>query len=65
MYQNDNVVINLPKRLDLATLKRYKIWLRENNIKYSVVRVPLWNPIATGINMRNEDALVFKLIFGL
>ena len=43
----------------------YKKWLRENNIKYSLVRSPEWNSYPTGINMRNEDALIFKLTFGL
>jgi hypothetical protein len=49
----------------IAELKVYEAWLKEQNIKYSFVKYPQWAPWATGINMRNEDALMFKLRFGL
>lgn len=48
-----------------ADIKMYEAWLKERNIKYSFVRYPQWISYPTGINMRNEDALMFKLAFGL
>lgn len=53
-------------RDDMLRLLEYKEWLKENNVKYSLVYLPVWSrqyPYA--INMRNEDAMMFKLSFGL
>lgn len=68
MLQRDNIDIEVdiyPDKGGNARLKKYVNWLYENNIKYSLVRKPEWSTHATAINMRNEDALMFKLVFGL
>ncbi len=69
MLRRDNVDIDLknyyPDRGGNARLKQYTDWLDERNIKYSMVRWPNWATHPTAINMRNEDALVFRLTFGL
>ncbi len=63
---NINIEINLGNnRLDGAKWKAYTGWLKDRNIKYSEVREPSWSMNATALNMRNEDALLFKLTFGL
>lgn len=71
IYSKDNFDVFINKRtddfgfnLDLA-LKAYKIWLRERNIKFSLVYIPEWATYPTHINLRNEDAIAFKLRFGL
>ena len=65
MYSNDNTIIRFSKTLSNEDLRKYKDWLKERNIKFSVVREPLWSAQATGLNMRNQDALMFKMVFGL
>jgi len=69
MYTNDTTLINLPKFVDdrgyIHVLKTYKAWLDERNIKYSFHYWPLWAPYPSGIRLRNEDALIFKLTFNL
>jgi hypothetical protein len=71
MYYTDNINVELKKseygdRVDAIRLKQFVNWLRIRKIKYSLVYKPVWNrnhPWA--INMRTDDALVFKLVFGL
>ena len=69
MIEPDNTTVKLPfdyiNRQTIECLRRYEAWLNERNIKYSLVRNPIWLPYATGINMRNQDALIFKLTFNL
>jgi len=63
---NTNVEVNIfPDRGGLLRLRQYTTWLDERNIKYSLVRSPEWATNPSMINMRNEDALMFKLVFGL
>jgi hypothetical protein len=45
-------------------LRQFETWLKKKNIKYTLIRKPLWGRV-TEINMRTEDAVVFKLVFGL
>lgn len=70
MINPDNTTIQFSyyvfhERDHIAKLKKYVDWLKERNIKYSFVKYPQWMSHPTGINMRNEDALMFKLAFGL
>jgi hypothetical protein len=69
MIYTDNTNVQIDKvREDygyVERLKIYKSWLKERNIKYSLVFEPEWATFPTYINLRNEDALVFKLKFGL
>ena len=61
MHYTDNTNV-----LVTHNLKEYKEWLNENNIKYSLVYSPVWQTsFPYAINMRNEDAIMFKLRFGL
>ena len=46
-------------------LKQLKTWLNERNIKYSMKYSPQWVMYPVAINMRKEDALIFKLTFNL
>jgi hypothetical protein len=66
MITRDNTDIELniwPDKGGNARLKRYYAWLDERKIKYSMVRHPTWASYPTSINMRNEDAVAFKLAF--
>jgi hypothetical protein len=67
MLRRDNVDIELknfyPNAEGDAKLKQYTRWLDERHIKYSMVRNPIWSSHPTAINMRNEDALIFCLVF--
>jgi hypothetical protein len=68
MINPDNINIEVdifPVRGGNARLKEYTTWLKERNIKYSLVRDPPWISHPSSINMRNEDAIAFKLTFGL
>ena len=69
MIYTDNTNVGLKigysDRVAEAQLKEYKVWLIENNIKYSLVYIPQWANFPCAINMRNEDATMFKLVFGL
>lgn len=69
VYQNDNTTIQIPvcnsDRRTSELVKIYTSWLDERNVKYSRVYQPIWNSVPTGISMRNEDAIAFKLVFGL
>jgi hypothetical protein len=69
MYSTDNTNVDIPwegdPRHKQEKLKEYKNWLDERNIKYSLIHSPLWDHFPASINMRNEDALLFKLTFGL
>jgi 16S rRNA G527 N7-methylase RsmG len=68
MWNTDNTNIEVdiyPDRGGNERLKQYTTWLKERNIKYNLVRVPEWASHPSHINMRNEDALIFKLTFGL
>jgi len=46
-------------------LRDYIKWLDDRNIKYSMVKKPIWTDMPVAINMRNEDAIMFRLTFGL
>ena len=71
MYQSDNIDVELVpsgngQRDDTIRLRQLTNWLKKNNIKYSLVYFPIWqrnNPSA--INMRTEDAIIFKLVHNL
>lgn len=69
MHINDNLRIPFPSYIDereaFVKLRQYKQWFRERNIKYSLSYTPLWAHIPTHIIMRNEDALIFKLVFNI
>lgn len=47
------------------SLKILKKWLDERQVKYSLVFSPAWDSEPSYINLRNEDAVAFKLAFGL
>lgn len=67
-YLKDNIDVFIPmlhgREFDLR-LKEYETWLRERNIKYTVVYLPLWDTVPSAINLRNEDAIIFKMVFGI
>jgi hypothetical protein len=69
LYINDNINVKIPLLLNskksAVQLREYETWLKERNIKYTLVYVPIWDTAPASINMRNEDALVFKMVFGL
>lgn len=46
-------------------IRKYKDWFIEHNIKYSFESYPAWWTYPTSVILRNEDALLFKLTFGL
>jgi hypothetical protein len=69
MYSNSN--INIPL-LDPGSGNQNQIraknvekiqWLKERKIKFSLVFNPVWATDPCAINMRKEDALMFKLAF--
>lgn len=67
MYHNDNIDVELKpskygKRVDVIRLRQLTNWLKERNVKYSLVYWPIWDRShPSAINMRREDALAFKL----
>lgn len=61
----DNVDVKIDVRFRYKLLKEYTDWLKRNNIKYSLVKSPIWINSPTAINMRNEDAIIFRLTFGI
>lgn len=71
MFYTDNVNVELKRsfygsREDAIRLRQLTNWLRANNIKYSLVYVPEWDrSYPASINMRREDALIFKLVHDL
>ena len=73
MINTDNIDVKLPwvhtnnkeARVARQYLKNIETWLKNNNIKYSIVYFPVWAHFPTAINMRKEDALVFKLVYDL
>jgi hypothetical protein len=63
---NTNVELNLfPNREGDAIVKKYTDWLKERNIKFSLVKQPIWVDFPVAINMRKEDAIIFRLTFGI
>lgn len=68
-YRNDNINVRisvfLNNKKSETRLKEYEAWLKERNVKYTLVYVPIWDTTPASINMRNEDALIFKMVFGL
>lgn len=63
---NTDIALNYqPFEERMARVKRYTNWLDQRNIKYNMVRKPSWSSYATHINMRNEDALAFRLVFNM
>lgn len=57
---------DIAQRMDIIRLKQLRNWLDNRNIKYSLVFEPLWaRDYPYAINMRSEDALVFKLVHDL
>jgi hypothetical protein len=71
VHYTDNVNVKLPlstygSRVDSIRLRQLTNWLKKNNIKYSYVYWPVWDTsYPSAINMRTEDALIFKLVFNL
>jgi len=73
MYSTDNINVKLSKskglngnREDSIRLRQFTNWLKANNIKYSFVYWPVWDTTyPAAINMRTEDALLFKLVHNL
>jgi len=63
---NTNVKVDIYNdRAGAEQLKEYINWLKERNIKFSLVKDPVWWTEPSAINMRNEDAVAFKLRFKL
>lgn len=46
-------------------LRNFVEWLDNRNVKYSMVKQPIWNDFPVAINMRIFVAQAFKLAFGL
>lgn len=71
IYSRDNIDVSIAKsqsEFDFQarkTLTGYKNWLRERNIKFTLVYTPVWDTYPSHINLRTEDAVAFKLRFGL
>ncbi len=68
MWNRDNIDIQVdifPDRGGNARLKMYTDWLKERNIKYTLIKYPNWASHPSAINLRIEDALAFKLTFGI
>lgn len=72
MINTDNIDVKLPEpnesygvREARIHLKQLETWLKSRNIKYSIVYYPIWAHYPVAINMRKEDALMFKLIHNL
>jgi len=70
MTYTDNTNVRIPmlfgmSREDNEQLAMFETWLKENNVKYSKVYSPQWANFPYALNMRNEDAIMFKLRFGL
>lgn len=69
MITPDNTRVYIPcylnDRKQAALIKSYKAWFRERNIKYSFCYNPAWGSSPDSVILRNEDALLFKLSFGL
>jgi len=70
-YYRDNIDVKLPmsvysSREDSIRLRQLTNWLKKNNIKYSLVYWPVWDKShPSAINMRTEDAIIFKLVHNL
>ena len=45
--------------------KEMVAWLRENNVKYSLYHSEHGNPLPNGLYISSEDALMFRLKFGI
>jgi hypothetical protein len=71
MSIGNNVSVKLPipthdgDREAAKFLKELRLWLLERNVKFSYIFVPEWSGYPYAINMRNEDALAFRLAFDL
>lgn len=71
MIKSDTITVSLTFLFDIdqrdafIKIKEYEHWLKERNIKYSFVYVPPWHDRPSRVTLRNEDALLFKLAFGL
>ncbi len=65
MIRRDNTDVEINVVFDRTLLKEYTTWLNERNIKYTLVKSPIWVEIPSAINMRNEDAIIFRLTFGI
>lgn len=69
MINPDNVDVKIPPpvagdmREARARLKQIENWLKSRDIKYSIVYYPVWAHFPVAINMRKEDALMFKLTY--
>jgi hypothetical protein len=64
-----NVTFTLPQFVNNREqddyVKTLKVWLTERNIKHWFTANPPWLNTPTEITMRAEDAIIFKLVFGL
>lgn len=72
MIESDNIDVKLPIPSTYDSIREGNIhrkqlvaWLKRNNIKYSLVYNPRWSSYPTAINMRKEDALMFKIVHNL
>lgn len=64
MIRRDNTDVEIGP-YNYEELRSYISWLDERLVKYSLVKKPIWTDFPVAINMRNEDAIAFKLVFGL
>ena len=69
MFISDNKRIKLKLSYDSrkreTQMKIYKEWLKRNNVKYSIMYNADCTYIPEYIHMRNEDAIIFQLVFSL
>lgn len=65
MIRRDNTDVEINVAFNRPLLIEYTSWLNERNIKYTFVKSPIWVDIPAAINMRNEDAIIFRLTFGI
>lgn len=65
-YKRDNIDVPIGEYPGhWRDLKMYKDWLREQNIKFSIVNTPLHFAYPSHLNMRLIDAVAFKMKFKL
>lgn len=71
MIQTETTTVNLScllvidQHLAFIKIREYIDWFKERNIKYSFVHVPPWYDRPSRVILCNEDALLFKITFGL
>ena len=74
MFEKDNIDIPLQQpdsskyfgiREAAIRLKQLRLWLDRCDIKYSLVYTPTCNYYPASINLRKEDAVIFRLVHDL